>query len=47
MGAKVYACTASMGVLNISRNELDKAVDESSGLVSFLTETERYQLLFI
>ncbi len=33
---KVYACTASMAVMNITRDELDDAVDTSMGLVAFL-----------
>jgi len=33
---KVYACTASMAVMNIARDELDPMVDASMGLVSFL-----------
>lgn len=32
----VYACTASMAVLNIARNELVESVDASMGLVAFL-----------
>ncbi len=34
---KVYACTASMAVLNITRDELVDAVDSSMGLVAFLS----------
>ncbi|MBI1911160.1 MAG: DsrE/DsrF/DrsH-like family protein [Deltaproteobacteria bacterium] len=33
---KIYACTGSMAVLNIARNELIDAVDCSMGLVAFL-----------
>ncbi|MFQ5736524.1 MAG: DsrE/DsrF/DrsH-like family protein [Thermodesulfobacteriota bacterium] len=33
---KIYACTASMAVLNIARNELEDVVDASMGLVAFL-----------
>ncbi len=33
---KLYACTASMAVLNIARNELVDLVDESMGLVAFM-----------
>ncbi len=33
---KIYACTASMAVLNIARDELIDLVDCSMGLVSFL-----------
>ncbi len=32
----IYACTASMAVLNVARNELIELVDASMGLVSFL-----------
>lgn len=32
----LYACTASMAVLNVTRDELSDAVDSSMGLVSFL-----------
>ncbi|OGX25408.1 MAG: hypothetical protein A3J51_04275 [Omnitrophica WOR_2 bacterium RIFCSPHIGHO2_02_FULL_45_21] len=47
MGAKFYACTQSMGLLNISRDELVKEVDKSMGLTTFLTEALEDQLLFI
>lgn len=33
---KIYACTGSMAVLNITRNELIDLVDSSMGLVGFL-----------
>ncbi len=33
---KLYACTASMAVLNIARDELIDVVDESMGLVAFM-----------
>ncbi len=33
---KIYACTASMAVLNITRDEFDSCVDASMGLVSFM-----------
>ncbi|MDO8426867.1 MAG: DsrE/DsrF/DrsH-like family protein [Deltaproteobacteria bacterium] len=33
---KIYACTGSMAVLNIARNELIDLVDSSMGLVSFM-----------
>ncbi|GMR04548.1 MAG: hypothetical protein BMS9Abin23_0446 [Thermodesulfobacteriota bacterium] len=33
---KLYACTASMAILNISRDELSDLVDSSMGLVSFM-----------
>lgn len=47
MGGKTYACTASMGLLNIARDELVKEVDKSMGITTFLTETVDSQLLFI
>lgn len=47
MGARIYACTNSMGLLNIARDELIKEVDKSAGLTTFLTETKDYQVIFI
>lgn len=47
MGAKFYACTNSMGLLNIARSELIDEVDKSMGITTFLTETVDYQILFI
>lgn len=47
MGAKFYACTNSMGLLNIARNELIDEVDKSMGITTFLTETADCQILFI
>lgn len=47
MGAKIYACTSSMGLLNIARGELIKEVDKSQGITTFLTETAGEQILFI
>jgi len=47
LGGKFYACTHSMGLLNIARDELTEVVDRSMGLTSFLTETAEDQLLFI
>ena len=47
MGAKFYACTNSMGLLNIARDELINEVDKSMGIVTFLTETAEDQMLFI
>ena len=44
----LYACTGSMAVLNITRDELIGAVDSSMGLVSFLALTkEADQTLYI
>lgn len=34
--AKIYACTGSMAILNIARDELIEAVDSSMGLVGFM-----------
>lgn len=47
MGSEFYACTNSMGLLNIARNELVDEVDKSMGITTFLTETDDYQILFI
>lgn len=47
MGAKFYACTNSMGILNIARDELIEEVDKSMGITTFLTETVEDQILFI
>lgn len=47
VGAKIYACTNSMGLLNISRGELVREVDKSMGITTFLTETTGDQILFI
>jgi len=37
---KLYACTASMAVLNIARDELLDVVDESMGLVTFMEKVK-------
>ncbi len=47
MGVKLYACTGSMGMLNISRDELIDDVDMSMGITTFLTEVSGDQLIFI
>lgn len=47
IGGKVYACSSSMGLLNISRDELIADVDKSMGLTTFLVETKNSQILFI
>jgi peroxiredoxin family protein len=47
MGGRCYACTHSMGLLNISRDELAETVDRSMGLTAFLTDTAEDQILFI
>lgn len=47
MDAKFYVCTNSMGLLNISRDELVEEIDKSMGLTTFLAETDQDQILFI
>ncbi len=47
MGGKLYACTHSMGILNIARNELIDEVDKSMGFTTWLTETRDHQIIFI
>jgi peroxiredoxin family protein len=47
LGAKFYSCTSSMGLLNISRDELGREIDKSMGITTFLTESADYQLIFI
>lgn len=47
MGAKFYVCTNSMGLLNVSRDELVNEVDKSMGLTTFLADTGQDQILFI
>jgi peroxiredoxin family protein len=47
MGAKLYACTSSMALLNISRDELIEEVDKSMGITKFLTESVSDQIIFI
>lgn len=47
MGAKVYACTSSVGLLNIARDELIDGVDKSMGITTFLSEAKSDQILFI
>ncbi|MFQ5875502.1 MAG: DsrE/DsrF/DrsH-like family protein [Dehalococcoidia bacterium] len=47
MGARFYACVSSMAFLNITRDELIDEVDESTGIATFLMETENDQLLFV
>lgn len=37
---KVYACSASMGILNISKDSLVAEVDKTMGFVSFLALVE-------
>lgn len=36
LGLKIYACVGSMGILNISREDLIEEVDQIMGLASFL-----------
>jgi peroxiredoxin family protein len=47
IGARLYACVSSMAFLNITRDELVDEVDESTGIATFLMETENDQLLFV
>ncbi len=47
LDAKFCVCTNSMGLLNISRDELVNEVDKSMGLTTFLVETGQDQILFI
>lgn len=47
LGVKIYACTSSMGLLNISRDELTEEVDKSMGITTFLSESSNAQMLFI
>lgn len=47
LGVKMYACTNSMGLLNIARDELVTEVDKSMGLTTFLSESGDAQMLFI
>ncbi|MDD5434680.1 MAG: DsrE/DsrF/DrsH-like family protein [Nitrospira sp.] len=47
MGVKLYACTASMGLLNITRNELIGEVDMRMGITTFMNEAAADQMLFI
>ena len=47
MGAKIYDCTNSMGLLNITRDEFVSEVEKSMGITTFLTETSQDQILFI
>lgn len=47
LGIKLYACTNSMGLLNISRDELIPEMDRSMGIVAFLAEITNDKMLFI
>ena len=47
LGARIYACSGSMSILNIARDELMDQVDEIAGMASFLTEAEEDQLIFV
>ncbi|MFW9874148.1 MAG: DsrE/DsrF/DrsH-like family protein [Candidatus Thorarchaeota archaeon] len=47
LGINIYVCSNSMGILNITRDELIDEVDRSMGLATFLTEIKDYQILFI
>ncbi|MGQ9694945.1 MAG: DsrE/DsrF/DrsH-like family protein [Thermodesulfobacteriota bacterium] len=47
LGAKIYVCSNSMSLLNISRDELIEEVDRSMGLTTLLAAATEDQLLFI
>lgn len=47
LGVKFYACTNSMGLLNITRDELIPEMDRSMGIVAFLAEAANDQIIFI
>lgn len=47
LGVQIYACTSSMGLLNIARDELTEEVDKSAGITTFLSESSNAQMLFI
>jgi peroxiredoxin family protein len=47
LGVRIYACTNSMSLLNIARDELVSEVDKSMGITTFLTESGGSEILFI
>lgn len=47
LGGRIYACTNSMGILNISRDELRAELERPVGLTTFLRECSEDQILFI
>jgi peroxiredoxin family protein len=47
LGAKIYACSSSMALLNMTRKDLIDEVDDVTGVASFMMETEDGQLLFV
>lgn len=47
LGGRIYACTNSMGILNISRDELRAEAERPVGLTTFLMECAEDQILFI
>jgi peroxiredoxin family protein len=47
LGVKFYACTNSMGLLDISRNELIPEIDSCMGIVAFQAETKDDRIIFI
>ncbi|MGQ9859384.1 MAG: hypothetical protein ACUVS3_11955 [Thermodesulfobacteriota bacterium] len=47
LGGRIYACTNSMGILNISRDELRAEAERPVGLTTFLRECAEDQILFI
>ncbi len=47
LGGRIYACTNSMGILNITRDDLSAELDRPVGLTTFLRECTGGQILFI
>ena len=47
MGAEVHACSGSMSLRDIKKEDLIEDVDKIMGLATFLTDIEDYQILFI
>lgn len=47
MGGMIYACSSSMGLLNVARGELADIADKSMGITTFLSETAGDQTLFV
>ncbi len=47
MGAGIYACSGSMSMRNIKKEDLIAEVDKVMGIATFLTDIEDYQVLFI
>jgi peroxiredoxin family protein len=47
IGGKLYVCTNSIELFEMTQDELIDEVDRSMGLVTFLNKVEDYQILFI